>query len=107
MADEVLLFVTYRPKEKALAELKEFFSSRTTKPLDLDFAAEMLGRHLDLKFKLALRGMPTYDFVLALEGVDETRQLTLKDTIVYALDAIDRREAKQLFRMPRENSWVL
>ena len=36
MADEVLLFVTYKPKEKALDELKELFSSRTTKPLDLE-----------------------------------------------------------------------
>ena len=84
------------------------FSSRTTKPLDLDDAAEMLRRHLDLKFKPALRGMPTYDFVLALDGVDETRPLTTDDTFVYALDAIDRhsREAEELFRMPRENALV-
>jgi len=106
MADEVLLFVTYKPKEKALAELTELFSSRTTKPLDLDAAAEMLRKHLDLKFKPALRGMPSYDFVLALDGVDETRRLTINDTFVFALDAIDRREAEQLFRTPRENSLV-
>jgi subtilase family protein len=106
MADEVLLFVTYKPKEKALAELTELFSSRTTKPLDLDAAAEMLRKHLDLKFKPALRGMPSYDFVLALDGVDQTRRLTIDDTFVFALDAIDRREAEQLVRTPRENSLV-
>ena len=68
----------------------------------------MLRTHLDLKFQPALRGMPTYDFVLAVEGVDETRPLTTDDTFVYALDAIDRhsREAEELFRMPRENALV-
>jgi Subtilase family len=108
MADEVLLFVTYKPKEKALAELTELFSSRTTKPLDLDVAAEMLRKHLDLKFKPALRGMPSYDFVLALDDVDKTRRLTIDDTFVFALDAIDprSREAEELARTPRENSLV-
>jgi subtilisin family serine protease len=111
MADEVLLFVTYKPKEKALAELRELFSSRTTKPLDLDAAAEMLRKHLDLKFKPALRGMPSYDFVLALDGVDETRALTMDDTFVFALDTIDphSREAAELFdlvRKPRKDLLV-
>jgi subtilisin family serine protease len=111
MADEVLLFVTYKPKEKALAELRALFSSRTTKPLDLAVAAEMLGKHLDLKFKPALRGMPSYDFVLALDGVDETRPLTIDDTFVFALDAIDphSREAAELYalvRGPKETPWV-
>ena len=58
MADEVLFFVTYKPKEAALAELRELFSSRTTKPLDLDVAAGMLRTHLELSFTPALRGMP-------------------------------------------------
>lgn len=108
MADEVLLLVTYKPKEKALAELTELFSSRTTKPLDLEVAAEMLRKHLDLKFTPALRGVPTYDFVLALDDVKDTRPLTIDDTFVYALDLIDRhsREAVQLFRVPRENALV-
>jgi Subtilase family len=101
MADEVLLCVTYKPKEKALAELRALFSSRTTKPLDLDVAAEMLRNHLDLKFKPVLRGMPSYDFVLAVDGVDETPPLTIDDTFVFALDTIDQhsREATELYRL--------
>src|SRR5262245_43940236 len=89
MGDEVLLFVTYKPKEAALAELQELFRSRTTKPLDLEVTAGMLRKHLGLSFKPVLRGMPSYDFVLALEGVDATPPLTMDDTFVYALDAID------------------
>jgi hypothetical protein len=99
MADGVLLFVTYKPKEPALAELRELFRSRTIKPLDLDVAAGMLRKHLDLSFKPALRGMPSYDFVLALDGVDETPPLTIDDTFVFALDTIDphSREAAELY----------
>jgi hypothetical protein len=106
MADEVLLFVTYKPKgEATLAELRELFKSRATKPLDLDVAAGILRKHLNLSFKPALRGMPSYDFVLALDGVDETRPLTIDDTFVFALDAIDPHspQAEELVRKSRED----
>src|SRR5438445_2804041 len=111
MADEVLFFVTYKPKEAALAELRELFSSRTTKPLDLDVAAGMLRTHLELSFTPALRGMPSYDFILALDGVDETPPLTIDDTFVFALDTIDphSREAAELYalvRGPKATLWV-
>jgi hypothetical protein len=104
MADEVLLFVTYKPKEAALAELRELFSSRTTKPLDLDVVAGMLRKHLELNFKPALRGMPSYDFVLALDGVDETPPLTIDDTFVFALDTIDPHspQAEELYDLVRK-----
>src|SRR5213593_1886484 len=103
MADEVLFFVTYKPKEAALAELRALFSSRTTKPLDLDVAAGMLRKHLELHFKPALRGMPSYDFVLALDGVDETPPLTIDDTFVFALDTIDPHspQAEELYDLVR------
>jgi Subtilase family len=103
MADEVLFFVTYKPKEAALAELRELFSSRTTKPLDLDVAAGMLRTHLELSFTPALRGMPSYDFVLALDGVDETPPLTIDDTFVFALDTIDPHspQAEELYDLVR------
>jgi subtilisin family serine protease len=111
MADEVLLFVTYKPKVEALDELRELFKSRTTQPLDLDVAARMLRTHLGLSYEPPLRGMPSYDFVLALDGVDQTPPLTVDDTFVFALDTIDphSREAEELFdlvRTPREHLLV-
>ena len=111
MADEVLLFVTYKPKDEALDELRELFKSRTTKPLDLDVAARMLRKHLGLSYEPPLRGMPSYDFVLALDGVDQTPPLTVDDTFVFALETIDphSREAEELFdlvRTPREHLLV-
>lgn len=106
MADEVLLFVTYKPKEAALPELREFFKSRS-KPLDLEFAAGLLQKHLELHFQPPLRWMPSYDFVLALDGVDQTPPLTVHDTLVFALDTMDPQslDAKELFDLvtkPRE-----
>src|SRR5438128_4021210 len=55
--------------------------------------------------------MPSYDFVLALDGVDETRPLTIDDTFVFALDTIDphSREAAELYalvRGPKATLWV-
>ena len=110
-AEGVLLFLTYKPNLEALADLREFFKSRTTKPLDLDVAARMLRKHLGLSFEPPLRGMPSYDFVLALDGVDETPPLTMDDTFVFALDTIDphSREAEELFdlvRKPRKDLLV-
>jgi subtilisin family serine protease len=104
MADGVLLFVTYKPKEAALADLRRLFSLRTTKPLDLDVAARMLRNHLGLSFDPQLRGMPSYDFVLALEDVDQSPPLTVDDTFVFALDAIDpdSHEAEELYRLVRQ-----
>jgi hypothetical protein len=107
MADEVLLFVTYKPKDAAIAELRELFASRT-KPLDLDIAARTLRKHLGLSFTPTLRGVPSYDFVLALKGVDKTPPLTIHDTFVFALDTIDRhsQQAEELYdlvRKPRAN----
>ena len=103
MADEVLLFVTYKPKELALAELQELFKSRS-KPLDLDVAAGVLQKHLNLSFKPALRGIPSYDFVLKLHGVDQTPPLTIHDTFVFALDTIDphSRQAEELYDLVRK-----
>jgi hypothetical protein len=111
MADEVLLFVTYKPTDEALADLRELFKSRTTKPLDRDAAARMLRKHLGLSFEPPLRGIPSYDFVLALHGVDQTPPLTVDDTFVFALDTIDPHspEAEELFdlvRKPRKDLLV-
>jgi hypothetical protein len=104
MTDEVLLFLTYKPKEAALAELRELFKSRKTRPLDLDVTAAVLQKHLELSFKPALRGMPSYDFVLALDGVDETPPLTIDDTFVFALDTIDPHspQAEELYDLVRK-----
>jgi len=103
MADEVLLFVTYKPKDAALAELQVLFASRT-KPLDLDVAARTLRKHLGLSFTPTLRGVPSYDFVLALKGVDQTPPLTNDDTFVFALDTIDRhsQQAEELYYLVRK-----
>jgi hypothetical protein len=96
MADEVLLFLTYKPNGRALADLREHFKSRT-EPLDLDALAGMLQRHLRLSFKPTLRGVPSADFVLALDGVDETPPMTTDDTFVFALDPVGSQQAGELF----------
>jgi len=57
-AEGVLLFLTYKPNLEALADLREFFKSRTTKPLDLIVAAKCFRKHLGLSFEPPLRGMP-------------------------------------------------
>jgi hypothetical protein len=104
MADGVLLFVTYKPRDEALAELEELFKARTTRPLDLHVAARMLKKHLGLSYEPPLRGVPSYDFVLKLEGVDETPPLTKDHTFVFALDTLDphSREAQELFDLVRK-----
>src|SRR5260370_13501338 len=103
MGEEVLLFVTYRPKDAAIAELRELFASRT-KPLDLDVAARTLRKHLGLSFTPTVRGVPSYDFVLALKGVDQAPPLTIHDTFVFALDTIDRHspQAQALYDLVRK-----
>jgi Subtilase family len=104
MADKELLFLTYKPNERALADLREHFRSRT-KGLDLEAVAGMLKTHLGLSFTPTLRGMPSWDFELALEGVDKTPPLTTDDTFVFALDPVDSEQADELFRLvtnPRE-----
>jgi hypothetical protein len=103
MPDEVLLFVTYKPKEAALAEFRELFKSRT-KPLDLDVAARMLRKHLGLSYEPPLRAMPSYDFVLALDGVDQSPPLTVDDTFVFALYQIDPHssQAQELYDLVRK-----
>jgi Subtilase family len=112
MADGVLLFVTYKPKEQeALDELSALVKPRTTKPLDLGVAARMLRKHLGLSYEPPLRGMPSYDLVLALDGVDQTPPLTTDDTFVFALGTVDphSREAEELFdlvRKPRKDLLV-
>jgi subtilisin family serine protease len=103
MANEVLLFVTYRAKEAVLDELRELFRERTAKRLDLEIAAAMLRRHLKLSYTPTVRGMPSYDLVLALDGVDKTPPLTPEDTFVYALDAMDpdSTQVQELYRLVR------
>jgi subtilisin family serine protease len=101
MADRVLLFVTYKAKEQALDEIRELLKSRTTEPLDLHVAARVLRKHLGLSYEPPLRGMPSYDFVLALDDVHENPPLTPDDTFVYALDTMDpdSREVAELLAL--------
>jgi subtilisin family serine protease len=103
MTDQVLLFLTYKPNQAALAELQEHFKERT-KALDLEFVAKTLRKHLGLSFDPKLRGMPTYDFLLALDGVDATPPITTDDTFVYALApvAVGSQEANELFDLVRK-----
>jgi len=96
MADGVLLFLTYKPNPPALAELREYFKSRS-EPLDLDALAGTLQGQLRLSFKPTLRGMPTADFVLALDGVQATPPMTTEDTFVFALGPVDSEQAGELY----------
>jgi Subtilase family len=101
MADGVLLFLTFKPNPPALAELREFFRSRR-EPKDLAALSETLKTQLRLSFKPPLRGMPSADFVLALDGVHETPPWTTDDTFVFALDTVDSKQAEELYDLVRE-----
>lgn len=101
MADGVLLFLTYKPNPPALDELQVYFRSRR-EPKDLDALAGTLQSQLKLSFKPTLRGMPSADFVLALEGVHETPPMTTDHTFVFALDTVDSKQANELFALVRK-----
>jgi hypothetical protein len=100
MVDEVLLFVTYKPNPRARAELLELFESRSSREF-LKAVAGTLRRHLGLNFEPTLRGVPTADFVLAIDGVDEL-SMTINDTFVFALGPVDPEQADELFRLATE-----
>src|SRR5262249_41160755 len=97
MVDEVLLFVTYKPNPRALAELLKLFESRSS-PQFLKAVAGTLRSQLGLSFEPTLRGVPTADFVLAIDGVDDV-SMTIHDTFVFALGPVDPEQADELFRL--------
>jgi subtilisin family serine protease len=101
MADGVLLFLTYKPNQQALDELRKFFESRR-EPKDLDALADTLQSQLKLHFKPKLRGMPTADFELALDGVHEKPPWTTDDTFVFALGTVDSKQAEELYDLVRK-----
>jgi Subtilase family len=101
MADEVLLFLTYKPNAVALADLRQYFDPHTGPP-DLDALAATLQRLLRLSFKPTLRGVPSADFVLALDGVHDTPPLTPDDTLVFALNPVGPQQARELFDLVKD-----
>src|SRR5262245_43097347 len=100
MADEVLLFVTYKPNLEARADLLKLFESRSSREF-LKAAAGTLRRHLGLSFEPTLRGVPTADFVLAIDGVDDLSMAT-NDTFVFALGPLEPEQADVLFNLVTE-----
>jgi hypothetical protein len=98
-AERVLLFLTYKPKDEALADLREHFDLRTASGF-LEAIGAMLKKHLLLSFEPLVRGVPTADFVLALDGVDETPPMTTNDTFVFAL-AVPPERVDELFNLVR------
>jgi Subtilase family len=100
MADEVLLFVTYKPNPEARADLLKIFELRSSREF-LKAAAGTLRRHLGLSFEPTLRGVPTADFVLAIDGVDDLSMAT-NDTFVFALGPVDPEQADVLFSLVTE-----
>jgi len=101
MADGVLLLLTYKPNLRALDELRDFFRSRR-EPKDLDALAGTLQTQLKLSFKPTLRGMPSADFVLALNDVHQTPPWTTDDTFVFALDTVESKQAGELYDLVRK-----
>jgi Subtilase family len=102
MADEVLLFVTYKPNREARADLLKLFESRSSREF-LKAAAGTLQNHLGLSFEPTLRGVPTADFVLAIDGVDNL-SIPIVDTFVFALGPVNPEQAGVLFGLVTEPS---
>jgi subtilase family protein len=95
MPDNVLLFLCLRFRPEAFAQISPHLHA----PLErsaLEPLAEFLRVFLKLSFTPELRGAPSFEFVLAIEGVRDPRPPSAEDTIVFALEPLDLRQAAEL-----------
>jgi hypothetical protein len=93
MPDTTLLFLGLRLHEEAFNQLLPHL---TPQRHDLSAIADVLQTLLGLSFKPALRGFPSLDFGLSIEGVDQSLPLKAGDMLVFALAPLDRAQVAEL-----------
>src|SRR5262245_14093204 len=95
MPDKMLLFLCVRFRSEWFGQFSPYLQApleRTAlKPL-----AEALRAFLKLGFTPELRGVPSSEFLLAIEGVGEARRPSVEDMIVFALEPLDLQQAAEL-----------
>jgi hypothetical protein len=94
MPDNILLFLCLRFRPEAFAQISPHLHA----PLErsaLEPLAEFYG-YFWLGFTPELRGAPSFEFVLAIEGVRDPRPPSAEDTIAFALEPLDLRQAAEL-----------
>ena len=94
MPDKIPLFLCLRFRPEAFAQIGQYLHA----PLErssLNRLAEFFRGFLKLSFTPELRGVPSSEFVLAIEGVDP-RPPSGEDTHVFAFEPLDLQQAAEL-----------
>jgi hypothetical protein len=95
LPDNILLLICVRFPSESFREVSPYLRApleRTALPL----LAEILRKILKLSFTLRLRGVPTSEFSLAIEGVTERWHPSPEDMIVFALEPLELDQAAEL-----------
>src|ERR1700730_16736205 len=95
MSDKRLLFLCLRFRPDEFAQISQFLLAPPERSA-LEALAEFLRVFLKLGFTPELRGIPSSEFVLAIEGVRDPRPPPVEDTIVFALEPLELRQAAEL-----------
>jgi hypothetical protein len=92
MPDTKPLFLALRLGEEAFSQLPP----ATVGPERLSPIADALQRLVRLSFTLELRGVPSFDFRLSVEGVDEAPPRNADDMLVFALAPLGPAQVDEL-----------
>jgi hypothetical protein len=95
MSDAMLLFLGLRLPEEALTRFLPLWRVAPQQH-DLSDLADVLQSLLRLSFKPELRGVPSLDFGLSVEGVEQSPPLKAGDMLVFALAPLDRARTAEL-----------
>jgi subtilisin family serine protease len=95
MPDNILLFLCLRFRAEGFAEIAQYLHA----PLErsaLEQIAEFLTAFLKLSFRLNLRGVPSLEFMLAIDGVRDQPSPSVEDMIVFALGPLNPEQAAEV-----------
>jgi subtilisin family serine protease len=95
MPDKILLFLCLRFRPDEFAQISQYPHAPPERST-LEALAEFLRVFLKLDFTPELRGVPSLEFVLAIEDVRDPRPPSVEDTIVFALEPLELRQAAEL-----------
>jgi hypothetical protein len=95
MPDKILLFLCARFRQENFAQLNQYIQA----PFDraaFELFAKLLQTVLRLSFTPDLRGVPSLEFELAVEGVRDKWRPSVTDMIVFALEPLNFEQAAEL-----------
>jgi hypothetical protein len=95
MPNTMLLILGMRLPEEAFNQLLPLMTV-APQPHDLSAIADVLQSLLQLSFKPELRGFPSLDFGLYVQGVDQSPRLKAGDLLVFALAPLDQAQIAEL-----------